>query len=205
MRSDAYQTLDEATQKAASAFSMKYGNEMYRIFNGQESANTMYEHYDAPIYVCQYDYDIGALGSAYHGVFLSLLDSKASVMVDTSTAGFKEMSEKFNTYLTNFLSTGDPSNDAVEVKWTAWDPGTQLSMVFDADQNTGTAELKNVSKTYQNIIDEMEADTTISQEIKIGLLHTVLNGRWFSAAQDAHFNAPSLWVADNAAQGSDIP
>ncbi len=101
-------------------------------------------------------------------------------------------------YLTNFLYTGDPSNEAVEVKWTAWDPDTQLSMVFDADQNTGTAELKNVSKTYQNIIDEMEADTTISQEIKIGLIHTVLNGRWFSAMQDAHFNAPSLWIADNS-------
>lgn len=204
MKSAEYQALDEKTQAAASAFSMKYGNEMYRIFNGQESANTMYNHYDAPIYVCQYDYDIGGPGRAYHGVFMSMMDSKASVMVDTSTVGFKEMSEKFNTYLTNFLATGNPNGDNTAAKWTAWDPDTQLSMVFDADQTAGTAELKNVSKTYQDIIGEMETDTTISQEIKMGLIHTVLNGRWFSAVQDEHFNAPSLWDADNITQSAGI-
>ena len=190
--------LDEATQAAADGFAMKYGSDMYRIFNGQESANIMYDNYDAPIYVCQLDCDEGGMGIAGHGVFKALMDTKSSPMIDTTTEGFKQMCGYYNDYLTNFLHSedGNPNGETTEVEWTAWDPETQLSMVFDAEQETGTAELKNVAKTWQDIIDEMKADDTVSEEIKTSLISTVLNGRWFSAAQDEAFGVPSLWIAD---------
>lgn len=196
--SDEFRALDDETRAAADVFAEKYGSYMYGIFNGQESANTMYGNYDAPIYVCQYDYDIGGMNRAYHGVFQSLL-AKSGAMVDTSTDGFKEMSAIFNSYLTNFLHTGSPNSNGLD-EWKKWDPKTHLTMVFDADETTGTAVLKDIYMSYQDIINEMKADTTISEAIKTEIINTVLNGRWFSAAQDAAFNAPSLWVADRAGQ-----
>ena len=190
-----YRALDAETQVAVKAFADKYGSDMYRIFNGQESANTMFGNYDAPIYVCQVDYGGSQSG---HGVFKSFMDStqvNPLCIVDVTTPDGKQVSALYNAYLTNFLHTGDPNGDGLN-KWTSWDPETQLSMVFDGDGTTGTAEMKDVSKTYQDIIDEMEADTTISDEIKAEIINTVLNGRWFSEAQDDYFGAPSLWVVD---------
>lgn len=49
---------------------------MYRIFNAECSAETMYDHYGADIYLCQIDYgdpdalsQIPVLG-AFHGIFV---------------------------------------------------------------------------------------------------------------------------------------
>lgn len=155
----------------------------------------MYSNYNAPIYVCQVDYGGSQSG---HGVFKSFMDSRQVnplCIVDVTAPDGKQVSALYNAYLTNFLHTGDPNGEGLN-KWTTWDPKTQLSMVFDGDGTTGTAEMKDVSKTYLDIINEMEADTTVSDEIKEEIIHTVLNGRWFSAAQDKYFSAPSLWVAD---------
>ena len=188
--------LDEDIQASAFAFADKYGSDMYRIFNGQESANTMYANYKAPIYICQIDYNEG--GNAGHGVFKSFMDSKTGGMVDASTDGGQAVCALYNAYLTNFLHNGDgnPNGDNTETEWTPWDPKTQLSMVFDGDAATGTAKMKDVSKTYEDIFAEMEADTTISEELKVKVINTVLNGRWFSTALDEHFGTPSLWIAD---------
>ena len=191
-----YRALDDETQTASKAFADKYGSDMYRIFNGQESANTMFDNYAAPIYICQVNYGGSQSG---HGVFKSFMDStqvNPLCIVDVSTPDGKRVSELYNAYLTNFLHTGDPNGDGLEV-WTAWDPATQMSMVYDGDGTTGIAEMRNVAKTYNDIIAEMEADTTVSDEIKEQLIHTVLNGRWFSDAQDAYFGVESLWFADN--------
>jgi len=205
LQSEEYRALDNDVKTAASDFAMKYGSDMYRIFNGQESANTMYANYDAPIYICQIDYKGDGTGTAGHGVFKAFMDSNQGFqMVDATSPGGQQVSEKYNAYLTNFLHTGDPNGKGLD-KWTPWDPATQLSMVFDGDTKTGTATLKNVARTYQDIIDEMIADATISQDIKTEIINTVLNGRWFSAAQDEYFDAPSLWIADRIACSTNIP
>ena len=192
-----YQALDAETKTAATAFVDKYGGDMYRIFNCQESANAMFDNYDAPIYVCQVDYGGPASG---HGVFKSFMDpTQGYGVVDVSTPDGKMVKDLYNAYLTSFLHSEDGDPNAIgegRNVWTAWNPETQLSLVFDGDGTTGTAEMKDVSKTYADIIKEMEEDTTVSDEIKEQLINTVLNGRWFSDAQDMHFGAPSLWVAD---------
>jgi para-nitrobenzyl esterase len=197
LASEAYSALDEDTKAVATAFSLKYGSEMYRIFNAQVSADTMAAHYSAPIYVCQVDYDDTAFG-AFHGIFVPMLSSTHSYgwAGDFSSTGYTGMAEKFNAYLTSFLRTGDPNGDNTGTQWTPWDPATKLSMVLDGNETGGTAEMKNVSTTYADIIAAMEADTTVSADIKGELVRTVTNGRWFSAAQDEYFNVTSGWVAD---------
>lgn len=195
LASKEFSALEEDVQAAAKEFSRKYGSDMYRIFNAQESANTMIANYDAPIYVCQIDFDDTVMG-AFHGIFGPMLHSSMYAgMGDYTGTAYAGMSKSFNAYLTAFLATGDPNGEGRD-EWKKWDAGTQLSMVFDGDENGAVVELKNVAKTYGDIIAEMEADTTVSKEIKTQLIHTVTNGRWFSDAQDAHFNVPSGWVAD---------
>lgn len=193
-----YGELDDETKAAADTFAMKYGSDMYRIFNGQESANTMFANYEAPIYVVQVDADEGGMGIAGHGVFKTMMDSRNATMIDPTTEGFQKMSALYNGYLTNFLHNedGNPNGEGLEEEWTPWDPETELSMVFDAEGTEGSARMMDVSKTYDEIIEEMKADDTVSEEIKTSLINTVLNGRWFSAAQDEAFGVPSLWIAD---------
>ena len=197
---------DKDVQDAAIEFSRKYGSDMYRIFNAQVSADSMYANYKADIYVAQVDYEAtGAafVGSstmgAFHGIFVPMLSSSHGYFTfdldHFQSAGYKAMSEKFNAYLTSFLNTGDPNAKGLD-QWSKWDPTTKLSMVFNGDATTGIAELKNVAKGYQDIIDEMLADTTVSDEVKMAQIRNVTNGRWFSAAQDKYFELPSLWIAD---------
>ena len=201
---------EQDVQDAAAEFSRKYGSDMYRIFNAQVSANTMFDNYDADIFVAQVDYEATGKAfsgnytmGAFHGIFVPMLSSVhgyATFDLDGfKSVGYTAMAERFNAYLTNFLATGDPNGEGL-TEWTAWDPETQLSMVFNGDDTGAVVELKDVSRTYDDIIAEMEADTTVSDEVKMAQINNVLNGRWFSAAQDEHFHIPSLWVADQEAQ-----
>ena len=43
------------------------------------------------------------------------------------------------------------------------------------------------------IMDRMDADTTVSAELKQKMIRNVMNGRWFSAALDARYGNPTLW------------
>ena len=54
--SDEAAALDETDLQAAKDFANAYGSDMYRIFNAQCSAETMYDKYGADIYLCQVDY-----------------------------------------------------------------------------------------------------------------------------------------------------
>ena len=85
---------------------------MYRIFNAECSAETMYDHYGADIYLCQIDYgdpdalsQIPVLG-AFHGIFVPMLSTvnNYAAMVDFSGEGYQEMAVLFNRYLKNFLT-----------------------------------------------------------------------------------------------------
>lgn len=186
----------EDVQAAAQEFSRKYGSDMYRIFNAQVSADTMFDSYGADIYVAQVDYDETMMG-AFHGIFVPMLSSVHGYAFfgDFSTPGYTAMAGVFNSYLSNFLLTGDPNGEGLDT-WEKWDPATKLSMVFDGDDTGALVELKDVSKSYDDIIAEMEADETVDADVKSAQIANVTNGRWFSAAQDEHFQLPSLWVAD---------
>lgn len=191
--------LDEETQNAAKTFVREYGSDMYRIFNAQCSAEAMYENYNANIYLCQVEYgsvnsatQIPTMGS-FHGVFVPMLTSEHTYgFGDFTLAGYGEMSKQFNAYLENFLATGDPNGEGL-VQWDNWTPDNKVSMVLDANETEAIVELKDVSSSYAEIIAAMEADTTIPEDVKAGVIANVMNGRWFSEAMDEHFENPNLW------------
>lgn len=198
--SEAFTALDEETQSAAKNFALTYGSDMYRIFNAQCSAEKMYDRYDADIYICQVEYgaadsatQIPGMGS-FHGIFVPMMtqDHTYGNFADFSSAGYNAMSGIFNNYLKSFLATGDPNCDG-QAQWDAWTPDAPLSMVLDAGETEATAEMKDVTDTYDAIMDRMDADDSVPEEIKMGVISNVMNGRWFSDALDARYENPSLW------------
>jgi para-nitrobenzyl esterase len=40
----------------------------------------------------------------------------------------------------------------------------------------------------------MDADTTLPDDVKEGVIQNILNGRWFSADLDAHYGNADLWA-----------
>ena len=186
--------------QAAKDFANAYGSDMYRIFNAQCSAEAMYGKYGADIYLCQVDY--GGADSAYaidtygafHGIFVPMLSSvnNYSGVYDFSEPGYQNMASAFNAHLKNFLATGDPNGEGL-AEWSAWTPENPVSMVLDAADGAGSGECRDVSMTYADIMDRMDADESVSEEGKNLAIANVMNGRWFSAALDERYGNPSLW------------
>jgi para-nitrobenzyl esterase len=191
-------------QEAANEFNIKYGSDFYRIFNTQLSAEKMDENYKSDIYICQINYGgddsatkIDSLGS-FHGIFVPMLNSAHSYgsFYDFDKDGYKNMSVLFNQYLKSFIYTGNPNGDETETEWTPWTLDEKNTMVFDADETTkeATAVIEDVYKTNADIIAEMDADTTLPNDVKEGVIQNILNGRWFSADLDAHYGNADLWA-----------
>lgn len=183
---------------AAQAFSNTYGSDMYRIFNAQESANLMVENYESGIYVCQVNYggddsamsaDLQPYGS-FHGIFVPMLATEnqyAAMMPGVfDKAGYTAMAEVYNSYLKNFLASGDPNGDDLE-EWQVWDRDTQLSLVLDGDESQALVSCENVSTTYGAIVAAMQADETLGDEAKDAVAKNVMNGRWFSTFLDEYY------------------
>ena len=194
--SDAASALEAEDLQAAKDFANTYGSDMYRIFNAQCSAEKMYDNYGADIYLCQVDYGgadskyrIDPYG-AFHGIFVPMLSSvnNYSALYDFSEPEYQNMAAAFNAHLQSFLATGDPNGEGL-AEWSAWTPDNPVSMVLDADSN----ECRDVSTTYADIMDRMDADENVSEEGKQLAIANVMNGRWFSAALDERYGNPSLW------------
>ena len=198
--SDEASVLEAADLQAAKDFANTYGSDMYRIFNAQCSAEAMYGKYGADIYLCQVDY--GGADSAYaidtygafHGIFVPMLSSvnNYSALYDFSEPGYQNMSAVFNAHLKNFLATGDPNGEGL-AEWSAWTPENPVSMVLDAADGVGSGECRDVSTTYADIMNRMDADASVSEGGKNLAIANVMNGRWFSAALDERYGNPSLW------------
>lgn len=208
---DAVKDLKEEEVEAAKAFANKYGSDMYRIFNAQCSAEAMADAYESDIYVCQVNYgseeskmaaDLAPFG-AFHGIFVPMLSkvNNYAAMIEGAfdKPGYVDMADKFNAYLKAFLASpdGKPAADGQE-EWTAWTASKKVSLVLDGDEEKAIVEVKDVSSTYDKIIEAMKADTTVSDEVKTLVEQNVINGRWFSDAQDKAFGAPDLWKVDIA-------
>lgn len=190
---------------AAKQFASVYGSDMYRIFNAQMSAEVMDSKYESDIYIAQINYagfdsafmDPGLAGFySFHGIFVPMLSSVHNYVSyfpeAFSKEGYVAMRDVFNTYLTNFMHTGNPNNDEL-TKWNAYSKSAPVSMVFDADETSAIVELKDDSTSYSKIMDAMDTDNSIPEELKAYVISNVMNGRWFSAELDARYGNADLW------------
>ncbi|XME01902.1 carboxylesterase family protein [Lachnospiraceae bacterium C1.1] len=197
-----FDSLEDDEKGAAIEFTDKYGSDFYRIFNTQLSAEKMDPNYNSDIYIAQINYGgrdsaskIDLFGS-FHGIFVPMLSNThgySGIYDFESQDGYQDMAQKFNAYLKNFINTGDPNGEGTDTEWKTWTSDEKNTMVFDADETAGSTELKDVFKTNAEIISEIDADDSVSDEVKTYIVQNIMNGRWFSADMDEHFNTPSLW------------
>ena len=194
---------NEYIRSNAITFTVDRGSEWYRLFNTQRSAEKMIESYRSPIYLCQVNYGgknsdtaIPTYGS-FQGVYLPMLSSSHNygTIADFTGADYQAMAEIFNACLRNFLRTGNPNGDGLEMEWTAWDADTQLTLVMDASKRTGLTKIvvSNVNRTNAQLFNELNYDYAVDFNTRSALISNVLNGRWFSDEIDSHYDNPSLW------------
>lgn len=199
------ETQDNKELEKELDFAINYGSRLYGLFNAEESASKMSENYKSSIYTCDFDFGtsqgiedgIAEYGS-YHGVFIPFLTGKITGAAATFPESFEgngvlDLTDKFTSYVSNFLRTGDPNGEGL-VTWNSWSADGASQLILDANNDNAIITMSNSHETYDNIINDMEKDTTISQESKESIIKNVLNGRWFSKGLDEHFGNESLWV-----------
>ena len=159
----------------------------------------MKDQYDAPIYGMEINFgeEVDVVGEAmakfgsFHGVFVPLLDTDnqnyaALVGEAYASEGAIELSEWFQSYIYQFIKNGDPNSDTLP-EWTEWTEENRDILFMNADQSNATAEIGQNNFTYEDVLNAIDEDTTISQEEKDALLSNVLNGRWFSGRLDEKY------------------
>lgn len=182
----------DPAKKAQYDFVNRYGGMLYALANVTEANQTLVAGgYSSPIYsmTLTYGEDAQVVGEqmaplgAFHGNFVPLLDKDnqnyaALIGEAYANAGAKQLATDFQTYLYNFLKSGDPNNDALPT-WTNWQ-ANQQQLVLTADQQQVKAELASQAYSYEEILNQMAADTSLDEATKVDLIKQVLNGRWFS-------------------------
>lgn len=190
-------------------FAIRYGSRFYSLFNAEESAGKMFPFYHAPIYTCEIAWgnnpkivgeEMAALSGATHGIFLPFLTDEPIGVRKTYAAAFdnpgaKDLTEKFQKYIANFLWTSNPNGRDL-VTWKAWQNAAfgPTQLIFDADQDKAVIRQSYARTNYNDIIKALENDASIPEGAKNAIIRTVLNGRWFSSGLDAHFNNANLWL-----------
>jgi para-nitrobenzyl esterase len=188
-------------------FAVDYGSKFYGLANAQEPAGKMVGRYHAPIYTCDFDWGsdpevvgekMAKLWGAYHGIWIPFLTNEAGSRIPPEafkTAGAQDLTTKFIKYIANFLWTGNPNGKGL-VKWKPWtDANTgPTQLLLNADKQKAIITMSNGRIKYEDVLKEMEADTSVPQEVKDKLIENVLNGRWFSGGLDKRFGNLCLWV-----------
>ncbi len=187
-------------------FANKYGSALYGFFNGQQSAEVLYPHYKADMYVCSFAFAHTAdvVGKEYmvrngalHGIFQSFLTDQGYGYTKNTDAfeqaGSKELSKAFIASIAAFVRTGNPNTPALGTTWQAWNPTYRPELVWDANRQHARISSINSRVSYAGILAEMANDKSINEQSKNYIIHNVLNGRWFSDELDAQYGNPSLW------------
>lgn len=195
------QTMNAEPASSEYAFVNKYGGELYSLSNTQEPIQKLVSNgYKSPIYATEVQFgenpdvvgqQMATFGS-FHGVFVPLFDKdnqNYSTLVGDgySSNGVKDLSDKFQDYIFNFISAGNPNGKGL-VDWQAWSTGK--NSIFSMDASKDEAIFKMVSKDfdYDTVLKEIESDSTVNAEQKQSLILEVLNGRWFSHKLDDKYN-----------------
>lgn len=187
-------------------FANKYGSALYGFFNGQQSAEVLYPHYKADMYVCSFAFAHTAdvVGKEYmvrngalHGIFQPFLTDQGYGYTKNTDAfeqaGSKELSKAFIASIAAFVRTGNPNTPALGTTWQAWNPTYRPELVLDANRQHARISSINSRVSYAGILAEMANDKSINEQSKNYIIHNVLNGRWFSGELDAQYGNPSLW------------
>ena len=190
-------------------FAKEYGSQLYRLFNVQESAETLHAVYTAPIYAGVFAWgtdtaivgeEMGRLYGAYHGVWMPFLTREMTGMSSRFSdsfqgAGAQKLADAFTRYIANFMWTGNP-NSAGLVTWNPWTAGGNEpdQLLLNADQNAAIITMSKEQTNYDTVLKAIETDTTVSHEEKNTLIRQVLSGRWFSRKLDQHFGNTGIWV-----------
>lgn len=185
-------------------FANKYGSALYGFFNGQQSAEVLYPHYKADMYVCSFAFAHTAdvVGKEYmvrngalHGIFQPFLTDQGYGYTKNAfeQAGSKELSKAFIASIAAFVRTGNPNTPALGTTWQAWNPTYRPELVWDANRQHARISSINSRVSYAGILAEMANDKSINEQSKNYIIHNVLNGRWFSDELDAQYGNPSLW------------
>lgn len=187
-------------------FANKYGSALYGFFNGQQSAEVLYPHYKADMYVCSFAFAHTAdvVGKEYmvrngalHDIFQPFLTDQGYGYTKNTDAfeqaGSKELSKAFIASIAAFVRTGNPNTPALGTTWQAWNPTYRPELVWDANRQHARLSSINSRVSYAGILAEMANDKSINEQSKNYIIHNVLNGRWFSDELDAQYGNPSLW------------
>lgn len=187
-------------------FANKYGSALYGFFNGQQSAEVLYPHYKADMYVCSFAFAHTAdvVGKEYmvrngalHGIFQPFLTDQGYGYTKNTDAfeqaGSKELSKAFIASIAACMRTGNPNTPALGTTWQPWTPTYRPELVWDANRQHARISSINSRVSYAGILAEMANDKSINEQSKNYIIHNVLNGRWFSDELDAQYGNPSLW------------
>ena len=190
-------------------FVKEYGGRLYELFNAQESAEKMFDSYDAPIYTVDFDFGndpevvgegMAGLFGSFHGIWIPFLAHEpsgfSSLFPDSfESRGARELADKFTAYIGNFLWEGNPNGEDL-VTWESWtsaDSGP-AQLRLDATRDKAVITMSRERENYGKILEDMEKDTSVSEEVKAELIKTTLSGRWFSKGLDGYFGNSNLWV-----------
>jgi para-nitrobenzyl esterase len=188
-------------------FAVDYGSKLYGLANAQEAVEELIGKYGAPIYTCDFDWGsdpaivgdkLAKLYGSYHGIWQPFLTNEAGSRIPADvfkTAGAQDLSAKFIKYIANFIWTGNPNSKGL-VEWKPWQDAKTGStqLLLNADKEKAIITMSQERIKYEDVLKEMEADTSIPKETKDRLIENVLNGRWFSGRMDRYFGNLNPWV-----------
>jgi para-nitrobenzyl esterase len=188
-------------------FAVDYGSKFYGLANAQEPAQKMVGRYHAPIYTCDFDWGsdskivgekMAQLWGPYHGIWQPFLTNEPGSRIPGDvfkTAGAQDLATKFQKYIANFLWTGNPNSKGL-VEWKSWRDTNigPTQLLLNADKEKAIITMSSERIKYEDVLKEMEADTSVSKEVKDNLIENVINGRWFSGGLDKYFGNLNPWV-----------
>src|SRR5699024_3815832 len=181
-------------------FFNNYGGKLYRLFSLEDCAQKMKENYQAPIYGMEILFGVDenelseemSIFGSFHGVIVTLLHS-SNKSYDVlfgygyESKGADDLAMVFQDYLYQFIND-DIGNNSQSVEWQEWQADSKENILFlDADKEKAIMKMGNKEYNYTDVLEEMEADTSLSSETKEELVKNVLNGRWFSYELDKEY------------------
>lgn len=199
--------FQDEQKQAEFNYSRNYGGQLYRLSNGVDSARKLAGKYNSDIYISEIFYgddsnvtpQLASTLGAFHGIFKAMLQTPSNYAAfigeEFDNDGAKDMSSDFKAYLKNFLASGNP-NDKNLVNWPKWSEQSEV-LSISATENAKDIKAATDSETASDILEKMQADTTLSEGVKNELNTTVLSGRWFSAPLDEIYSSQEEQVVKN--------